>query len=99
MIEVKQHSGGVTVSGHAGYAPHGQDIVCAAVSTLVQNMVFSISELTKDKIQYDMQPGSVAIKYGNLSAEAQLLVDSFFIGIRTIADNFPNNVQIVQAWN
>lgn len=97
MIEVKKHSGGITVRGHAGYAPHGQDIVCAAVSTLVQNMVFSISELTTDEIQHDMQPGMVEIRYGNLSAEAQLLVDSFFIGIRTIADMYPSNVQIVQA--
>lgn len=95
MIEVKRNSGGITVKGHAGYAPHGQDIVCAAVSTLVQNMVFSITELTKDEIQYDMQPGAVEIRYGNLSAEAQLLVDSFFIGIRTIAINYPQNVRIV----
>lgn len=95
MTEVKRHSGGITVRGHAGFAPHGQDIVCAAVSTLVQNMVFSISELTEDKILYDMRPGLVEIKYGNLSKEANLLVDSFFIGIRTLADIYPSNVQIV----
>lgn len=97
MIEVKRHSGGITVKGHAGYAPHGQDIVCAAVSTLVQNMVISIAELTTDEIQYDMQPGLVEIRYGNLSANAQLLVDSFFIGIRLISGEYPSNVQIVQA--
>ena len=79
MIEVKRHSGSISIQGHAGYAPHGQDIVCAAVSTLVQNLVFSITELTEDKIQYDMQPGAVEIRYGTLSAEAQLLVRSFFI--------------------
>ena len=27
--------------GHAGYAPKGQDIVCAAVSTLMQALAFS----------------------------------------------------------
>lgn len=95
MIEVKRYSGGISVKGHAGYAPHGQDIVCAAVSTLAQNMVISISELTKDKIQYDIRPGTVEIRYGNLSKEAQLLVDSFFIGIRAIADSYPGNVRIV----
>lgn len=95
MIEVKHTDGCIKVSGHAGYAPYGQDIVCAAVSTLVQNMVISISELTTDKIQYDMQPGSVEIRYGTLSAEAQLLVKSFFIGVREISNQYPINVQIL----
>lgn len=95
MITITRYDGGITVKGHAGYAPHGQDIVCAAVSTLVQNMVLSISELTTGEIQYDMQPGSVVIRYGTLSAEAQLLVKSFFIGVREISNQYPSNVQIL----
>lgn len=95
MITVTRYDGGITVKGHAGYAPHGQDIVCAAVSTLVQNMVLSISEITTDEIQYDMQPGSVVIRYGTLSAEAQLLVKSFLIGVREISNQYPSNVQIL----
>ncbi len=95
MIEVKHTDGRIKVSGHAGYAPHGQDIVCAAVSTLVQNMVLSISEITTDEIQYDMRPGSAEIRYGTLSEEAQLLVKSFFIGVREISNQYPSNVQIV----
>ena len=34
-IEKKQGEYILTVSGHAGYAPFGSDIVCAAVSVLV----------------------------------------------------------------
>lgn len=97
MIEVKRGCNSITVNGHAGFAPHGQDVVCAGVSTLVQNLVASILEITTDEIQYDMQPGAVEIRYRNLSANAQLLVDSFFIGIRLIASEYPSYVQIVQA--
>ena len=94
MIVVNRHSNGITMSGHAGYAPHGQDIVCAGVSALVQTLIQSIEELTQDKIQYSMQPGTVDIKFGNLSEQAQLLVDSFFVGLRLIADEYPENVAI-----
>lgn len=97
MIEVQQHSGGISVKGHAGYAPHGQDIVCAAVSTLVQNLVYSISELTATKIMHHMLPGAVEIRYGTLSETAQLLVKSFFIGMNMIAETYPNHVRIVRA--
>jgi uncharacterized protein YsxB (DUF464 family) len=84
------------MSGHAGYAPHGQDIVCAGVSALVQTLIQSLEELTQDKIQYSMQPGTVDIEFGNLSEQAQLLVDSFFIGLRFFTENYPENVKLTK---
>ena len=94
VIEVKHTSGCITVSGHAGYAPIGQDIVCAGVSTLVQTLIASISEMTTDEVQYDMQPGSVEIMHGKLSDKAQILIDSFLIGIRMISETYPAYVRI-----
>ena len=96
MIVINHHSNGITMSGHAGYAEPGQDIVCAGVSALVQTLIQSLEELTQDKIQYSMQPGTVDIEFGNLSEQAQLLVDSFFIGLRLIADEYPENVAILK---
>lgn len=37
---------GLEASGHAGYGPEGSDIVCAAVSALVQGTMLSINRLT-----------------------------------------------------
>lgn len=95
MIEVTRHSDGITIKGHAGYAPRGQDIVCAAVSTLMYNLLASVEVLTTDKIKYTMMLGSTDIFYGNLSEAAMLLVDSFFVGIRMIADEYPDNVRVL----
>lgn len=95
MIEVKQNNEGISIKGHAHYAEPGKDIVCAGVSTLAQNLVASILAFTEDEIQYDMQPGAVEIRYRDLSEAGQLLVDSFFVGITLIANNYPKNVQIV----
>lgn len=98
MIVVTVNDDGFSLKGHAGYAPHGQDVVCAAVSVLVQTFCASVEELTTDKIKADMTAGNAVIQYGNLSKEAQLLADSLFVGLQMIADNYPENVQIVQAW-
>lgn len=89
----------ITIEGHANYAPPGQDIVCASVSTLVQVLIKCIEDMTDDKIEYSIQPGMVDIKFGNLSEKAQLLVSSFFIGAQMISEQYPNNVKIVQALN
>jgi len=95
LIEIRRTENGFSVKGHAGYAPHGQDIVCAAVSALVQTFFASVKELTTDEIKADMAAGNAVIQYWNLSKEAQLLVDSFFIGIHMIADDYPDFVRIV----
>ncbi len=95
MIEVKRTNNSITIKGHAHYAEPGKDIVCAGVSTLAQNLIASIEELTEDQIKYVIQPGTVDIKHGTLSEEAQLLVKSFFIGFKLIADEYPNHVKLV----
>ena len=44
---------GFSIKGHAGYAEHGQDIICAAVSVLAQNTVNSIEQF----IQFHQRNG------------------------------------------
>lgn len=46
MIQVKVNNYSVEVNGHAGYMPHGSDIVCAGVSALYQTLEESAKELT-----------------------------------------------------
>lgn len=95
MIEIELTESGILVAGHARYAEPGKDIVCAAVSALTQTLVASIEELTADEIEYSIEPGTADIKLWNLSEEASLLVDSFFVGIKAIADAYPAHVRIV----
>lgn len=83
------------MSGHAGYAASGKDIICAAVTVLSITLFKSLTDLTEDKIEYDVQPGWVDVKYRDLSEKAKALVDSFFIGICLVADEFPGYIRIL----
>lgn len=84
MIAINVSTTGIIVDGHAGYAEHGKDIVCAAVSVLTQNLINSIESLTIDMIDYEIDEGHIKIAYKDLSEKGCLLVDSFFIGISEI---------------
>lgn len=95
MIAVSVRKDGIEISGHAGYAETGKDIVCAGVTALTQTLIRSMEDLTRDEIKYEISPGRADIHYGNLSEEGKLLVDSFFIGVCQIADEFPSNVRIM----
>lgn len=94
MIVVRVREDGVTMSGHAGFAGVGKDIICAGVTSLTQTLIKSLNDLTENEIEYEMSSGRADIKYRDLSEAGKLLVDSFFIGICLIADEFPEHVRI-----
>ena len=83
------------MTGHAGAGPPGHDLVCAAVSTMVQNLIASDQALTENNIKADLCEGHAKITFGELTDAEQLLVDSFFIGICGIATAYPDNVKII----
>lgn len=96
MIEVTRHTDRIKIKGHANYAEPGKDIVCAAVSVLVQTLIQSVEELTLDIIEYKMRPGRVDIKFWCLSEQSKVLIDAFFIGIKGIAEAHPDNVTLTE---
>jgi len=97
MIDISISHDSIWVRGHAGYAPEGSDIVCAGVTALVQGFIRSVEELTQDAIKYDISHGSADIDTRNLGSDAQLLIDSFFIGVKQIADEFPDYVRVSRS--
>ena len=95
MINVSVQKDEIRVLGHSGYAPPGQDIVCAAVSTLRQGLIASIEGLTGDRPDYTIAPGVFILKITDLSEKSKLLVDSFFLGICGVASTHPDYVRLV----
>ena len=96
MIKITKHENKITIEGHAGFAPPGQDIVCAGVSALLCTLALSSDELTCDETSCELSPGSSWFRYESLSEELDLLVRSFFIGVRNIADAYPECVAVVE---
>lgn len=94
MIAVCVRKDRITVSGHAGFAEAGKDIVCAGVTALIQTLIKAASDLTEDKIEYEISPGRADIHYRDLSDAGKILIDSFFIGVCAIADEFPDHIRI-----
>ena len=82
---------GVELSGHAGYAESGRDIVCAAVSALVLNMANSVEAFTEDGFEGEMdeQTGGGAFHFtAEISPESQLLMNSLVLGLRNIEKEY-----------
>ena len=93
MIDITVQPDRITVSGHAEYAEPGKDIVCAAISTLSQVFVASVEELTAAQIKTAQTGGYMEIVIEESTERAQVLLDSFLLGCRMIADQYPDNVR------
>lgn len=85
-----------SVTGHAGYAEEGYDIVCASVSALCINAVNSVLTFTTDKPEYEASDGDMSFRLTNGSSpETQLLLESMILGLKSVADQYPQFVTIV----
>ena len=106
MIEIsriKNEQGedvGFRCLGHAGFARHGKDIVCAAVSALVLNTINSIEEFTEDKFSCAQEEKSGLVEFvivSEVSKEASLLMDSLFLGLKGIEHDYGKRFITVKA--
>ena len=96
MREVCRREGGFIVTGHANYAEYGKDIVCSAVSALLQTFIASVEEFTEDQLTTELTAGYAAVFYKNLSESAEILLDSFFLGVSMIANEYPKYVKMTR---
>ena len=89
---------GFKLSGHAGYAESGKDIVCAAVSALVINFINSVEKLTDDKfsLKQNEKKGLMDFDFsGDISNESKVLMDSLVLGITEIQNENKKYIQII----
>ncbi len=86
----------ISLNGHAGYAEHGEDIVCAAVSMLVINTINSIELFTSELIKQravNNEQGVLDIEFpkrkqGEFNPEAELLIKSMINGLETVKEMY-----------
>ncbi len=91
------------VSGHAGYADLGQDIVCSAVSILTINTVNSISQLLGIMLQPESDSGLLKCQFPQqtnqvLQEKMQLLLQAMSLGLHGIEDNYKDFVHVNRVY-
>ena len=97
MICVTISPTALSVRGHAGYNP-GNDIVCSAVSALVQTFEASAREFTPDEIISSLADGDAVVAWPRApTKELSLLIDSLYLGMCMMAESYPNNVSVIST--
>lgn len=88
----------LSVHGHANYAERGKDIVCSAVSTLVQTLMACLEDIADTREFTRYADGIIVKADGNDEKEhdIKLLFYSCMTGIEHIAAQYPDYVCLNQ---
>lgn len=97
MIEIVYNPDELTVeaTGHAGAALYGQDMVCCAVSVLMQTLEATGRRV--GAVKSSIAPGHAAVQilpYPLQWMEAEQRVEAIVDGLREMARSYPQYVRI-----
>lgn len=95
-VSIKQSNGHYTllkIKGHAEYAEHGQDLVCAGVSSVIFGLANAIDELNGN---CDIQINDNEILFANIQNDmtTQLVIETGIIQLKSIAEVHSQYIQI-----
>lgn len=108
MIEVqvrRMQDGAIAelrVKGHAGYADHGQDIVCAGVTALVVTALIGLKRVaghphdgkaTAGSMYCRLKPGGSA----DSAARAQVILETTVLGLSDLAKDYKDFVHVTEG--
>ena len=90
---------GFEISGHAQYAPHGQDIVCAAVSMLAITTVNSLLEQVGQVMIKSSDDGLVSCRLPEeldelAMVKAQAILKTLEIGLNGVQIEYPKYITL-----
>lgn len=86
---------GFTVRGHAGNAPAGEDIVCAAVSSAVYMAANTITEVLRLTPSITEREGLLTLRLGAEQTEAaQVILQGLWLHLTALSEQYPDFIQV-----
>lgn len=94
----QKHKGslvGVVVSGHAGFAQMGQDIVCASVTSALQMVANGITEVLGVKANVQVEENTIALRLPkSCDSRAQDFLQALYLHLGLLAQDYSENIAL-----
>ena len=109
MTTVTFHSEGsrlvsFEVKGHSGYAPEGEDIVCAAVTSAVRLVECAVNDVLglEAAVKVREQDASISLKLPNglgqtNESTCQTLMAALMVHFVQLAEEYPDNLTVLEV--
>ncbi len=84
-------------SGHVGIDTKGKDVVCAAISAIVQATIIGINEVLKEEIAYTIKDGKVKCTVNSKNECVQAMIKTLYKTTKQLAAQYPKNLSVVEV--
>lgn len=88
------------VSGHAGYAEAGADIVCAGVTSAVQLTVNGICEVLKEQIHASLvvEENRISLSLAKTASPvSRTFVEALALHLTLLAEDYPDCITLLES--
>lgn len=84
----------ITVKGHANFAAYGNDIVCAATSSIVITSINAMLRLDGNCLEYEESDGLIKIKILKNDKVTNTLVKNMIELLKELESKYPKNIKL-----
>ena len=95
---------GFEVKGHSGYAPEGEDIVCAAVTSAVRLVECAVNDVLglEASVKVKEKDASISLKLPSglgqtNESTCQTLLVALMVHFVQLAEEYPDNITVLEV--
>ena len=88
----------LTVKGHANSAPHGEDLVCAAVSSILVGGCNALNQPNCFAIKLNEGDGSI-LEISNANEHDYEVLETMLIQFKTVEESSKKFLQVIEKGN
>ena len=92
-----RHSGnynGFSLTGHAGWADAGEDIVCAAVTSAVQLTANGITEILNLPAKVTVKENTITLQLDQPQQAASQMIAALYLHLTILSEEYENTMRI-----
>ena len=86
---------GFSLSGHAGYAGCGEDIVCAAVSSAAMLTANTVTDFFGEDAAVSAKDNVLSLKLSHRSEASEKLIRSFYSHLDVLSRQYQGTIQLI----
>jgi uncharacterized protein YsxB (DUF464 family) len=86
-----------SASGHAEFAEHGEDIVCAAISAILQAARLGLEEHANVVLDAEQEPGVMQVRWPEAARDddaVRAIVTTAELAAKRIAGEYPKHARV-----
>lgn len=100
MIRVKFFVGnrqlkGFQISGHAGFAENGEDIVCASVSSAAYMAANTVTDIIRADAEAAADDGTMTLLVNEPCERTETVLKGLELHLKELSKQYPENIKII----